>query len=118
MGRHPLTPAKSWKSNQLNPITTDTEGAIESVRIKQMSGFLSNADWAIYLPLLDLVYLHFQAIFKQCLVKKYKLLCNIWIPRLKWRQLAECSADVINRLYQMIEKKGPVSASQVSIQNY
>ena len=35
-----------------------------------MSGFRSNADWAFYLALLDIVYLHSQAIFKQSLVKK------------------------------------------------
>ena len=84
-----------------------------------MSGFRSSADWAFYLALLDIVYLHSQAIFKQSLVKKkYKLLCNIWIPRLKWRQSAECSADVIDRLYHTIEKKGPVSARRVFTQNY
>ena len=30
--------AKSWPSKQSNPVNTDTEGDIESVRIKRMSG--------------------------------------------------------------------------------
>ena len=38
--------------------------------------------------------------------------------RLKWQQLAEYSTDVIARLYQTIEKKGPVSGRRVSTQNY
>ena len=38
--------------------------------------------------------------------------------RLKWRQLVEYSTDVIDRLYQTKEKKGPVSGRRVSTQIY
>ena len=42
--------------------------------------------------------------------KTYELLRNIWIPSLKWRHLAQYNTDIIGRLYQTIEKKGPVFA--------
>ena len=42
--------------------------------------------------------------------KTYEQLRNIWIPSLKWRHLAEYDTDIIGRLYQTIEKKGPVFA--------
>ena len=48
-----------------------------------MSEFRSNADWAIYLALLDIVYLHFQAIFKKCLVRK-NINCYVTFEYLDW----------------------------------
>ena len=50
--------------------------------------------------------------------KTYEQLRNIWIPSLKWRHLAEYDTDIIGRLYQTIEKKGPVFAECLSTQKY
>ena len=39
-------------------------------------------------------------------------------PSLKWRHLAEYDTNIIGRLYQTIEKKGPVFAECLSTQKY